>query len=181
MSYAHSMSADIDFKKGVSVEQIREALLPLIGYWLPKDEISETRLDELDFLTVESNFRGNYSVLIHTEGEVGYAYEDIIRECANNLTDLCKATYFRLYDHSYGDMETGITYIWAGHPDDIKIEKAWKGWDTASRIMAEHGYDDEFLDEIYEKARIYINEEMMRIARDKENQSTARPSQQMLF
>jgi len=86
MSYSHRMSATFFFHAGVTKEQIKDAFRPLLNYW-------ENLGDGMEF-SLESNRKNKYGnevyfLDIETWGEVFNSYDDLIKECAKNLTHLC--------------------------------------------------------------------------------------------
>lgn len=118
MSYDHSMSMTAYLKPDVSMEQIYEALKPIMeSRGVSFDDLKAHRLlggdDEFTF-DQESG-----ELYLYTAGDVGGSYEEMIERAVSNLSALCtQPGTARLNNYSTADLENAITeFIIAPSPE----------------------------------------------------------------
>jgi len=148
MGYCHRMSASFIFHPGVTNSQIYDAFKPLSDYWdAPVFDLKTIRKDGNDL----------YVATIETEGDVGYDYDDIVQECAQNLKSLCKPDFFEIHDDETVDAEEMVKRIWVGEPQAVEDAKRAWAWKEAMNTLANNGYVKSEIESLYEMSE-YWNE-----------------------
>lgn len=114
MSFDHSMSlCCAQVKEGVSKEQVREALMPVLKVF---------GADKKDSAVYGCEFIFNEEtgdVYLDTYGEVGDSFDDKVRDVAANLNEIVlEAGQIELRDHDTGDLDNAITIIEFGPSDE---------------------------------------------------------------
>lgn len=146
MGYSHSMSAEIPFKSGVSIDAALAALKPLSDYcgWRLDDLLNNdlSGNDSIE-LTVEEDIVLYMS--IYTCGEVSYSYPEHVCAFAEHLRNLAEAEAIELRNHDTGDLEGVISTFWYGDPDEVKAAQRIHAWQEAADLLRSVGTPEEVL------------------------------------
>lgn len=132
MGYDHSMSLRAQMKKGVTLDQVAEAIAPLLKYLDAEINSPEPSFDD-EFL-----FDPETGVLsISTGGEVKDSYFIEVEEVALRLGKIVEAAgEIQLRDHSTGDLDNAISVIEFGPSSEaIRTYKAERDIAAAMDLM----------------------------------------------
>jgi len=114
MGYEHSMSVEVAFKKGVTIEQIASAFKPILEY-LEIDPLKGKMHGDNEF-TFDPATGGFY---LFTGGGVSCGFADMVEEVINDLGPLCsEAGELTLKDFDTADLKNAITTFVFGPSDD---------------------------------------------------------------
>lgn len=144
MGFSHSMTADVAFKPGVTVNQAIAALAPLSKYhgWIEADLIAGVQLygeDRADITELNGEIQ---QLTIYTSGEVVHSYQDFVDAFAKELESIAEAGSIELRDHDTGDLENAITKIWYGEPSEVAAAKLSHAWIQAEVLMRAAGVSE---------------------------------------
>lgn len=147
MGYEHSMSAEINFKLGVTIEQALTALQPLSSYhgWDESELVSGIGLpgDDTVNITVEEGPITRMS--IYSCGEVGHSYSDLVEAFAAKLEHITEPGTIELRDHDTGDLDNAISTIWFGDPAEMLAAQRMDSWAKAQSLLRDAGVSDAML------------------------------------
>jgi len=146
MSYEHKMEAFITALPGVTIDQLNEALHPLVDYFGFKSVSAAFATKVIP----NKDGKNVISIEIETEGDVKYSYDDIVETCAKNLATLCEPDYFKLVNYDLSEPEDAVQRIWFGEPDAVEREKRILAWKIAQEKLIEGGYDYAEIDSLSE-------------------------------
>jgi hypothetical protein len=117
MGYDHTMHLTANIAEGVTVEQVTDALMPIVEYaGYNRDRLFDG--GTLGYNEFEFN-QENRELWVSTHGEVGYGYHDLVGEVASNLNKIvAEPGEIWLYDHDTGDIDEAKTIIEFGPSDE---------------------------------------------------------------
>jgi len=151
MGYSHQMNATITTHPGVTVAQITKALAPLSEYWgWDAPPIKSDLQSEGWALQYIKDQNGNdcLQVQLWTGEDVGYGYDNLVSQCAENLEKLCVADFFALINFDTADVENAMQRIWYGDPCEIESAKRKLAWNLAKEKLIDGGYSELEIEEI---------------------------------
>jgi hypothetical protein len=137
MGYNHTMLLDAKVVAGTTVQQVAEALKPIMEYLghdvtaFEKDFVGD---DEFIFEPATGNLQ------VSTYGEVGYSYYDLVSEVADNLGRIvAEPGEIWHYDHDTGDIDAAKTVIEFGPSEEaIKAYIAKRDIEAGLKLIEPH-------------------------------------------
>lgn len=136
MGFEHTLTTNVVLKKGTTLEQVIEALQPLLTYFnyvghkAFAGETTKGNQFSFDHETGE--------VYLYTNGSVCYGFYDLVENAAKLLGPMVVAPgYFELANHDTADLENARSYIYYGASEqEIEEFKAHSDIEEAMSLLS---------------------------------------------
>lgn len=156
MGYSHFTNLAATARPGVTKAQLITALAPIADYLGWTDEELDTGFDDMSSGSLQwyhDSESGELSFELHTEGEVGHSFFDLVGTVAANLHDLVLPTHFRHVDGDCPNPEDASAKIWIGSGQELKLAQREDVILQINALLGDTISDPEWCNAIVEQIR----------------------------